>query len=60
MPRQSRLDAPGAFHHIMGRGIKQTKIFRTDRDREDFLNRLADLCMDENLIVHTLPLMKGS
>ena len=36
----------------MGRGIERTQIFRTDRDREDFLNRLQDLCMDENLTVY--------
>ncbi|MGD0918236.1 MAG: transposase, partial [Thermodesulfobacteriota bacterium] len=52
MPREPRLDAPGALHHLMGRGIERTQIFRTDRDREDFLNRLQDLCMDENLTVY--------
>ena len=57
MPRQPRLDAPGALHHIMGRGIEQTKIFRTDQDREDFLNRLADLCIDGDLIVYAWSLM---
>ena len=29
MPRQSRLDAPGTLHHVMGRGIETSKIFRT-------------------------------
>ena len=43
MPRQSRLDAPGTSHHVMGRGIEKTKIFREDGDREDFVCRLADL-----------------
>ncbi len=57
MPRQPRLDAPGALHHVMGRGIERTKIFRTDRDREDFLNRLADLCGDESLVVYAWSLM---
>lgn len=57
MPRQPRLDAPGALHHIMGRGIERTTIFRTDQDREDFLNRLADLCLDEDLIVYAWSLM---
>ncbi|MGD0918436.1 MAG: transposase, partial [Thermodesulfobacteriota bacterium] len=28
MPRQPRLDAPGALHHLMGRGIERTQIFR--------------------------------
>ena len=26
MPRQPRLDAPGALHHVMGRGIDGVKI----------------------------------
>ena len=51
------MDAPGALHHIMGWGIEQTKIFRTDQDREDFLNRLADLCIDGDLIVYAWSLM---
>ncbi len=41
MPRQPRLDAPGALHHVMGRGIERTKIFQTDTDRADFVARLA-------------------
>ena len=43
MPRQARLDAPGVLHHIMIRGIERRKIFMNDRDREDFLDRLARL-----------------
>ncbi len=30
MPRQPRLDALGALHHVMGRGIERTKIFQDD------------------------------
>ena len=37
MPRQSRIDAPGALHHVMIRGIDRTVIFRNDEDRESFL-----------------------
>jgi len=29
------------FTSCVGRGIERTRIFRTDQDREDFLNRLA-------------------
>jgi len=43
MPRQARIDAPGAFHHIFMRGIERTLIFTDDRDREDFLERLSQL-----------------
>ena len=52
MPRQARLDAPGALHHVMGRGIERTKIFRDDRDHDDFVERLAALCIEGNLIVY--------
>lgn len=41
----------------MGRGIERTNIFRTDRDRDDFLERLADLSEDRNLIVYAWSLM---
>ena len=57
MPRQPRLDAPGALHHIMGRGIERANIFRTDQDREDFLDRLGDLCLDGNLRVYAWSLL---
>ncbi len=41
MPRKARLDAPGAVHHIIIRGIERRKIFRFDSDRQDFIKRLA-------------------
>ena len=46
MPRQSRLDAPGVLHHVMGRGIEKRNIFVNDVDRHDFIERLALLCDD--------------
>ena len=44
MLKQPRLDAPGTLHHVMGRGIETSEIFRTRKDREDFIDRLAELC----------------
>jgi REP element-mobilizing transposase RayT len=41
MPRKTRLDAPGALHHIVVRGIERRKIFRDDSGRDDFLERLS-------------------
>ena len=35
-------DAPGTLHHVKGRGIAGTRIFRKDTDREDFLSRLGE------------------
>jgi hypothetical protein len=46
MPRQPRLDAPGALYHVMGWGLEKAKIFQSDIDRRDFLDRLAKLCYD--------------
>jgi len=36
MPRKSRIDAPGALHHIIARGIERSKIFRDNTDRNNF------------------------
>jgi len=44
MPRGPRLDAPGALHHVMVRGLERQAIFRTEEDRRDFVDRLAKLC----------------
>jgi putative transposase len=44
MPRQPRLDAPGTLHHVMGRGIEGSEIFRIRKDQVDFLERFASLC----------------
>jgi len=41
MPRQARLDAPGLLQHVMARGIERRKIFRNNKDRKSFLDRLA-------------------
>ena len=43
MPRKSRVDAPGALHHIIVRGIERAKVFRNDTDRDDFLIRMDKL-----------------
>lgn len=43
MPRKSRIDAPGALHHIIARGIERKVIFQDNRDRGDFLERLVKL-----------------
>jgi len=43
MPHGPRLDAPGALHHVMVRGIERRRIFRADRDRRLCLDRLATL-----------------
>ena len=41
MPRQPRLDAPGLLQHVMARGIERREIFKDDKDRKTFIDRLA-------------------
>lgn len=41
MPRKARIDAPGALHHIIFRGIERRNIFRDNKDRDSFIARLA-------------------
>jgi len=43
MPRKSRIDAPGALHHIIVRGIERRKIFLDDTDRNNFLDRIGGI-----------------
>jgi len=43
MPRQARIDAPGALHHIICRGIERKHIFRDDTDRDAFLTRIGTI-----------------
>ncbi len=43
MPRRSRIDAPGALHHIIARGIDRKRIFKDDADRDNFLDRLGNI-----------------
>jgi len=46
MPRGSRIDAVGAVHHIMVRGIERRKIFDGDADRDHFLHRMGEILLD--------------
>jgi REP element-mobilizing transposase RayT len=41
MPRQARIDAPGALHHVIIRGIERKAIFKDTKDYRNFLSRLA-------------------
>ena len=57
MPRLARLDASGTLHHVIGRGIEKRKIFHDDRDRNDFLVRLAKLAQNGSLDVYAWALL---
>ena len=46
MPRKARIDAPGAIHHIIIRGIEQKPIFKDEQDYGQFIKRLGNI-LDE-------------
>ena len=43
MPRLARLDTPGVLNHIIIRGIERRKIFKDNKDKDNFLDRLDTL-----------------
>jgi len=57
MPRGPRLDAPGVLHHVMARGLDRQVIFRDNRDRDDFMRRLAELAQAGAWIVYAWALL---
>lgn len=57
MPRLARLDASGILYHIIGRGIERKKIFFSDTDRSDFIDRLAALVEEGAMDVYAWALM---
>jgi len=59
MPRQARLDIPGALHHIMVRGINKVDIFDDDQDKTRFLERLGDLVTEGQCRVYAWVLMSN-
>ncbi len=46
MPRKARVDAPGALNHVMVRGIERKRIFRDNKDRDNFVERLSNILKD--------------
>ncbi len=57
MPRQARLDVPGALHHIMVRGIDKSAIFADEEDRRRFLVRLGENLLEGGGTVYAWVLM---
>ena len=57
MPRKSRIDAAGALHHVMVRGIARGKVFRSDTDRNHFLERLGGILGETKTICYAWSLI---
>ena len=59
VPRQLRIEYPGAFYHVYSRGNQKQAIFLSDEDRHYFLKLLRDAHERLNAIVHLYCLMKN-
>ncbi|MEJ2730973.1 MAG: transposase [Deltaproteobacteria bacterium] len=57
MPRKARIDAPGALHHIIIRGIEKRKIFEDDNDRYQFIKRLAHILTEADTPIYAWALI---
>ena len=57
MPRQLRIQYPGAMYHLMSRGNRRQEIYLDDVDRHDFLKTLAEACQKTDWQVHAYCLM---
>jgi len=57
MPRRSRIDAAGALHHVMVRGIERGAVFRNDADRDQFLERLGEILQETKAICYAWALI---
>jgi putative transposase len=57
MARKLRIQYPGAIYHCMSRGNHRADVFKTDKDREHFLDTLAEACAKTDWQIHAWCLM---
>ncbi|MFO7784133.1 MAG: transposase, partial [Desulfatiglandales bacterium] len=59
MPRKARIDAPGALHHVITRGIERRIIFTDNADCDDFLERLEIIVSETNTSCYAWSLVRN-
>ncbi|MCP5519766.1 MAG: transposase [Verrucomicrobiales bacterium] len=57
MPRQLRIEYPGAICHVMSGGDRREDIFHDEEDRQEFLKTLAEACQKADFQLHAYCLM---
>ena len=57
MSRPLRIEYPGAFYHVINRGLERREIFRTEKDYEYFFDLLSQIHEKYGLLVHSYCLM---
>ena len=59
MPGEAGLDAPGALHHVMIRGIERKNIVDDDKDRRDLVSRMGDPSSETGTAIYAWTLLKN-
>jgi REP element-mobilizing transposase RayT len=59
MSRPLRIQYPGAYYHVTSRGNEQKDIFKSDRDREKFLDYLQGSAQRYGAMIHCYCLMRN-
>ena len=59
MPRLARLDTPGVLHHVIIRGIERRKIFKDNKDKDNFLDRLGTLLPETRITCYAWALLSN-
>ncbi len=57
MARPLRIEYPGAFYHVINRGLERREIFRHQKDYEAFLNLCLEIHKRFKVIFHAYSLM---
>jgi len=57
LARPLRIEYPGAWYHVMNRGLEKRNIFNTNEHYECFLNLLKDTSRNYNVEIHAFCLM---
>jgi putative transposase len=57
MARPLRINYPGAFYHVTSRGNEQKDVFKSERDREKFLEYLESATRRYDAVIHVYCLM---
>lgn len=59
MPRQPRINIPGEMYHVIARGIERSKIFCDNKDRKQFLQRMAILLEECEVVCYAWALLSN-
>lgn len=59
MARSLRIEYPGAFYHVTSRGNEQRDVFKTRKDREQFLSYLESAVARYGAVIHAYCLMSN-